>query len=357
VSGGGHGHGGGKRRGHEEEHEEHENHERWLVSYADMMTLLMVLFIVMFAISQVDVKKFAALKTGLASGFGAPVAMLPGSDALLDVGGAVAPDSINLAGTTAGGKSDTQGNQSQTEVRVNAEAVAALASATEKAKVAQEVKNLQDAKQKLQQALAKAGLKNKATFRFDERGLVVTIATDKVLFDSGSAALEPTGARILNSLAPTLKALPNKLSIDGHTNSIPIHTARFESNWELSSDRATGVLRHLHSRDGIPYGRMSATGYADTRPRVAVTNPKSLTVNRRVEIVILASIDNAAGRAVASLGNESGSGASEGTGAKPLGASTPLTATGEGGSGTSSAGDAQQKFADGAKQAAARLSR
>src|SRR5690349_23012994 len=78
--------------------EEHENHERWLVSYADMMTLLMVLFIVMFAISQVDQKKFNALKTGLAAGFGAPVAILTGGDALLTPGGSVAPDSVNLAG-------------------------------------------------------------------------------------------------------------------------------------------------------------------------------------------------------------------------------------------------------------------
>src|SRR4051794_37528300 len=98
-SGSGHG-----KRHIEEEHEEHENHERWLVSYADMMTLLMVLFIVMFAISQVDQRKFAALKTGLEAGFGTPVAMMPGGDAMLDPGGNVAPDSVNLAGTAAGTK-------------------------------------------------------------------------------------------------------------------------------------------------------------------------------------------------------------------------------------------------------------
>src|SRR3954447_9742555 len=98
MSGGGH----HRRGGHEEEHEEHENHERWLVSYADMMTLLMVLFIVLFAISQVDSRKFAALKTGLASGFGNPVAFMPQSDSLLDQGKGVAPDALNLTGSAGG---------------------------------------------------------------------------------------------------------------------------------------------------------------------------------------------------------------------------------------------------------------
>jgi chemotaxis protein MotB len=299
MSGGGGGH---KRRGHEEEHEEHENHERWLVSYADMMTLLMVLFIVMFAISQVDQKKFAALKTGLSAGFGAPVAILSGADQLLDVGGSVAPDSVNLAGQA--GSTDAQSKNDSSQV--NPEAVAKLARATSQAQVAKEVNNLKNAQKQLQAALNRSGQKGRATFRFDQRGLVVSIATDKVLFASGSARLEPGGAKILNTLAPTLKALPNELSVDGHTNSIPIHTAQFPSNWELSSDRATGVLRYLHSQDGIPNGRMSATGYADTHPLLPAGDPRARSANRRVEIVVVASVDNSAGRAVATLGNSRG---------------------------------------------------
>jgi chemotaxis protein MotB len=295
--GGGHG-GGGKRRGHEEEHEEHENHERWLVSYADMMTLLMVLFIVMFAISQVDQKKFMALKTGLSAGFGAPVAMLNGADAMLQVGGSVAPDSVNLSGSAGGPKAPEIATTS-----VNPEAVAELQKATEKAAVAKEVGKLKKAQEELKKALAKAGLKDAANFRFDERGLVVTIATDKVLFVSGDATLSPEGRRILATIAPTLKSLPNRLSVDGHTNSIPISTERFPSNWELSTDRATGVLRFLASSQGIPADRMYATGFADTKPLVKKSDPRANVRNRRVEIVVLAALDNAAGRAVATLGN------------------------------------------------------
>jgi chemotaxis protein MotB len=294
MSGGG----GHKRKKHEVHDEEHENHERWLVSYADMMTLLMVLFIVLFAISQVDDRKFAQLKEGLTSGFGAPVAVLSGGEKLLEVGGSVAPDSVNLAGSIGG-----KGTQTTNE-QVNPAAVAALGKATQKAAVAREVENLKKARADLIAALRKAGVPKAATFRFDERGLVISIATDDVLFHSGSAELEDQGRTILNTLAPTLRRLPNQLSIDGHTNSIPIDTAQFPSNWELSGERASGVLRYLHSQDSIPFGRMSFTGFADTQPRLPVSDPRSVDVNRRVEIVVLARIDDSAGKAIAELGND-----------------------------------------------------
>jgi chemotaxis protein MotB len=323
----GHGGGGGgkKRRGHEEEHEEHENHERWLVSYADMMTLLMVLFIVMFAISQVDQKKFMALKTGLSAGFGAPVTFVNGADKMLDPGGAVAPDTPNLAGAAAGKTRSAVQDASQ---QVNPEQVAKLVTATNRAQVAREVESLKNAKQQIARALQKAGLAKNAAFRFDERGLVITIATDKVLFTSGSATLEPQGRQILDTIAPTLLRLPNRVSVDGHTNSIPINTAQFPSNWELSSDRATGVLRYLIRAHGIPADRMSATGFADTHPLLPAGDPRSIQVNRRVEIVVIARVDDSAGRAVAALGNGTGgssSGSSSGTstaGVSPAAATT-----------------------------------
>jgi chemotaxis protein MotB len=298
--GAGHGHVPAARRrggGHEEEHEPHENEERWLLTYSDMITLLMVLFIVMFAMSQVDQRKFMQLKTGLAAGFGAPIAMLSGASGMLDTGGSIAPDSVNLAGQ-AGGK-----GASQNQDTINPAAVAQLATATEQAAVSDQVKKLQQAQQQLQKALALAGLKNGATFRYDERGLVVSIATDKVLYDNGSAVLKPGGKKILDALGPTLRRLPNQLSIDGHTNSVPIHTAQFPSNWELSSARAAGVLQYLLQGEHIAAGRMSITGYADTRPVIPGTSPQALVVNRRVEIVVLAAVDDAAGRAIAALGN------------------------------------------------------
>jgi chemotaxis protein MotB len=296
-------HGTRGKRVHEEEHEEHENHERWLVSYADMMTLLMVLFIVMFAISQVDHKKFAALKTGLSAGFGAPVAILSGGDQLLDPGGAVAPDSVNLAGDAPGKKGNARSAAVDPAQAVNPQKVAELVKALEAAQVRGEVENLRRVEERLKKALVKAGAKDGATFRFDERGLVVTIATDDVLFASGSATLQPAGRTILDALAPELRRLPNRISVDGYTNAIPIHTEQFASNWELSGDRASGVVRYLLQRHGFDADRLSATGYADTRPLLPRSDPRSTAINRRVEIVVIARVDNAAGRAVAGLGN------------------------------------------------------
>jgi chemotaxis protein MotB len=271
------------------------------VSYADMMTLLMVLFIVMFAISQVDQKKFAALKTGLSAGFGAPVAILNGGDAVLDPGGAVAPDSVNLDGAAKGEKAQAPIPDAQ---KVDPQTVVQLAEATSKAQVAKEVAELEQAREELKAALAEAGLPDAASFRFDERGLVVTIATDEVLFGSGSASLQPTGRRILDALAPTLKKVPNRVSVDGHTDSRPISTAQFPTNWELSTARATGVLRYLSSRQHIPATKMSATGFAETHPLGSNGTASGRALNRRVEIVVIAQLDNSQGRAVEQLADE-----------------------------------------------------
>jgi chemotaxis protein MotB len=311
-----------RRGGHEEEHEEHENHERWLVSYADMMTLLMVLFIVMFAISSINQGKFNQLKQGLHNGFGTPQTLLAGGSDVLESGGKIAPDPPEVDGLTQGGAGGVDVNSWKAASTTQ---VAKLVHATQQAQVRQEVANLRRAKARLQAALDRAGVPRGATFRFDERGLVVTVATDKVLFDSASARLLPQGRVILDALAPTLAGLPNRLSIDGHTNSLPIATDRFPSNWELSTDRATGVLRYLAGHGRVPATRMVAAGYADTRPLLPVSDPRSVVVNRRVEIVVLASVDDSAGRAVAQLGN-----APDGAGDGTPGTTADTTGAGDG---------------------------
>ena len=123
----------GRRGGHEEEHEEHENHERWLVSYADMMTLLMVLFIVMFAISSINQGKFDQLKEGLHKGFGAPQTMLAGGQDILDSGGGVAPDAAHRS--TAPPRAAAAARQPWNTWTQELGQVAGLASATQQAQV------------------------------------------------------------------------------------------------------------------------------------------------------------------------------------------------------------------------------
>jgi chemotaxis protein MotB len=271
----------GRRRAKKHEEEEHENHERWMVSYADMMTLLLVLFIVLYAMSQVDKAKFAALASGLSETFGGPITVTPGPtpegsvlDGLtgaIDIASAIPPD------------------PTVTEAEVDA---AASAAAAERAKrVAAEAAGAYDelaaAREKLEAALAAAGYPDAARFEIDERGLVVHIVADAVLFDAEEAALRPEGRAILDAVAPTLTELQNVLRVEGHANHLPVtRGGPWPSNWELSATRATTVLRHL-AGGGIPEPRMSATGYAETRPLVPVNDPTAINVNRRVDVVVL----------------------------------------------------------------------
>jgi chemotaxis protein MotB len=256
----------GRKRAKKHEEEEHENHERWMVSYADMMTLLLVLFIVLYAMSQVDKAKFAALASGLNESFGGPISVTP----------AASPEGSVLDATVSDAEVDTAAAQAAAE---RAERVAAEAQSA--------YEELAAAREKLAAALAAAGYPDAARFEIDERGLVVHIVADAVLFDAEEAALRPEGRAILDAVAPTLTELQNVLRVEGHANHLPVtRGGPWPSNWELSATRATTVLRHL-AGGGIPEPRMSATGYAETRPLVPVNDPTAINVNRRVDVVVL----------------------------------------------------------------------
>jgi chemotaxis protein MotB len=252
-----------KKRHHEEEHE---NHERWLVTYADMLTVLMALFIVMFAISVVDKNKFDALKAGMVDqlGEGQP-SLLDGGSGLLDQPG-VADGGMTMDVTAAAAALDEQ------QRRAGA--------------VQQERADLEAARKKIAGALESKGMSDKVRFRIDERGLVVTLVTDDVLFDLGSAGLREQGRGVLDAIAPALGPLPNPVTVEGHTDDLPIR-GRFTTNWELSTARATSVLRYLMETHQVPAARLSAAGYADQRPLVPNT-PAQRATNRRVEVIVRA---------------------------------------------------------------------
>jgi len=271
----------GRRRAKKHEEEEHENHERWLVSYADMMTLLLVLFVVLYAMSQVDTQKFAALAKGLAASFGGPIsvqtsptpegAVLDGLPGAVDIASAIPPDPT----------------VSDAQVDAAASAAAAERAQSVAAEAAAAYDELAAARDAIDAALAAAGYDGAAQFEIDERGLVVHIVADQVLFDAEEAVLRPEGGAILSAVAPTLLALPNDLAVEGHANHLPVSAGgAWPSNWELSAYRATTVVRYL-AGDGVPEDRMSADAYGSTRPLVPVTARDAITVNRRVDIVVL----------------------------------------------------------------------
>jgi chemotaxis protein MotB len=253
------------RRGHDEE-EAHDG-ERWLLTYADMITLLMVLFIVMFAISQVDRNKFSKLQEGLAKEFGARSMVIPGGSGVLDAG-----------------KTPAQ----HTDVNAPIPQVLDQLGKTEAARI--ELSRLEDAKERIFEALREHGLEKSVRLDINQRGLVVTIVTDEVLFETGKADLRPLGAEVLDAVGPVLVDLPNRISVEGHTDNVPIRSARFASNWELSAERATTVLRYTMERHGITPSRLSAAGFADTQPLAGNDSADGRSRNRRVEIVILSSI-------------------------------------------------------------------
>jgi chemotaxis protein MotB len=277
-----HGHGGRRPKKHEEE--EHENHERWLVSYADMLTLLFALFVVLFAMSQVDLTKFTAFSQGLQEGFGAPVTILNDGaavDAPTDTDSPLKP--VQVAQEAA-----IDGTEQTDAEKAAAEAAAAQQAQQTAAEASAAYDQLAQAEAALQAALAAAGQSGAAQFVIDERGLVVHVVSDPILFAPESATLQRAGAVVLDAMAPTLAALPNEMRVEGHANSLPVtRGGPWPSNWELSAVRATTVLRHLAERDGVDENRLSAAGYGSTRPLVPDTDPDYVTVNRRVDVVVL----------------------------------------------------------------------
>lgn len=274
-------HGGRRPKKHHEE--EHVNHERWLVSYADMVTLLMCLFIVLFAISQVDKDKYAALTNGLQQGFGAPMSVLDDGTAAAGQPtiSFAAPVPVDIKGDTNPKKASSKSAQQiavETEERRKGR-VRAEAKAT--------VSTLSGVREKIDRALRKSGHPGSAQYRITDRGLVVSIIADQVLFDSARADLRPEGAEILRAVAPTLRSLPNDLSVEGHTNHLQLLPGtRWPSDWELSAYRATTVLRYLNGQR-VPEKRMFAAGFADTQPLISPSLPQAVTQNRRVDIVVL----------------------------------------------------------------------
>ena len=265
-----------KKKKHEE-HEGHANHERWVLSYADILTLLLALFIVMFAISKVDQKKFEEFARGTASSFGQANLALQGQTGSMD--------------GTNGILEDSTGQEQKAPADVPAEAAPISnqeALQREKARQAQaeaQAKALNDLKKQIESQLKAKGLSDAVKMVVDERGLVVNIVTDKVLFDNGKADLRKDGTKVLDLIAPIIKGLPNAITVEGHTDNVPI-SGTYASNWELSATRATTVLRHLVA-DKVPAKRISAAGYADQRPLDTNQTEAGKARNRRVAIVVL----------------------------------------------------------------------
>jgi len=289
---------GGAKRQHHEEHEEHVNHEAWVIRYADVLTLLMALFLVLFALGQSDEAKLTTAaesfrrELGMSSpiDFGGGAGPLSGAGASVLDGAGPAPLSNEPPMAPAPDTSEPEEADVVVLAPFGDNATELEDPAFDAVEGPDEMLGdpLDVVEQVVRDQAAGTGLLESIGFRREARGLVVTIVTDKVLFDPGRADVQPGGEVILGVVANALAQIPNGVVVEGHTDSRPISTAQFPSNWELSTARATSVLRYLTETRGLSATRVAASGYADTRPVADGTDVASLAQNRRVEIVVLA---------------------------------------------------------------------
>jgi chemotaxis protein MotB len=215
----------------------------WLLTYGDLVTQLLIFFVLLFSMSVVDVQKFEAALMSLQGALGfldSPVVPKPDVPPIQPPSGVDQPDYYQML-------------------------------------------EIQDV---LTKELSENNLQTAVTLNLEERGLVVRFA-DNVLFDMGSAEIKPEGRVTLDKVGGILKGIPNHLRIEGHTDDLPIKTASFPSNWELSTARATNVVRYLVDMLGLNANRLSAAGYGEYRPVVPNDTPENRKLNRRVDILVL----------------------------------------------------------------------
>lgn len=267
----------GRKRGHSGGG--HANHERWLLTYADLITLLLIFFIVLFSMSQIDVSRYHKMADAMSNAF----SIIPSS------GGAA--DSVLPPGSKA--VIPPVAPMYEEEERTYREVSKAVKDVAEQ-------------------------LKASASFEVHEeaRGLVISIA-DTAIFAGGSADLKPEMRKALDAIGAKLAGMNNRVHIEGHSDDIPISTPRFPSNWELSTARATNVLRYLSERSGLPPSRLAASGYGEHYPRVPNTSPENRAKNRRVDIVILRDTKSSQEPQQRVLSSGDGAGAGLGAGAEP----------------------------------------
>jgi chemotaxis protein MotB len=246
--------------------DEHENEERWLLTYADMITLLLALFMVLFSISSVNVSKFDEVRSSLQNAFSGQI--LPGGPAFHQAGGSQASEHSAPEPPLPALKTPSSGDGADAYGRKEEEDFKAL-----KAQIDQYTKD--------------HGLQSQVSTQITRRGLVVRLLTDKVLFASGEAVLKPKARPLLRKMAQLLKfEVRHPIFVEGHTDSIPIASEVYPTNWELSTGRAASVVREL-IRDGVGRSRLGAAGYASEHPIATNRTDLGRRRNRRVEIVLV----------------------------------------------------------------------
>lgn len=259
------------------EPEKHANHERWLVSYGDFLTLLFAVFVAMYAMGQTDKKKAEELTQSLRESFGYSTRASAGQKGVLQSQDikpipAIKPEMAIIPITPkmppAGPRQGNIGGDAGTKQLAGEKEFREMASAIEA-------------------YLIKQGFQNKVALSVTQRGLVISLK-EAGFFDSGSAKLKQDAITTLRGIAAGLQQYSNRFRVEGHTDSQPIRSSQFRSNWELSTARATNVIHFLVDSASFSPETLSAVGYGEYQPLVANDTADHRAQNRRVDIVVLA---------------------------------------------------------------------
>jgi chemotaxis protein MotB len=272
----------GRRR---KKHEEHANHEAWAIPYADLLTLLLAFFVVLYAISSVNAGKYRVLSDSMFAAFrGVPRSLDPVQVGDKQVGTGADLNSTVVQQSQLDGKA--QARIAPVPVSYGAkpagDRVSPVKLPPQAAAAAQALSRLAD---QIAQAMNQLVQKDLVTIRRSDFWIEVEMKTD-ILFPSGSARLADSAMSILEQLGGVLAPFPNPIRVEGHTDNKPIKTALFSSNWELSAARAGSVVRVL-ANHGVDPGRLAVIGYGEQRPLKANDTAENRNSNRRVVVVIL----------------------------------------------------------------------
>jgi len=251
---------------------EHVNHERWLVSYADFITLLFAFFVVLFSSSQVDKRKVGKIAMAIQEAFQQMgIFQTANSRTPMVTADPLPAENIQLI-------EDGKGMSGRGK----------MASPFERIMGSPPSPNMGPLQKQLTGALASEIQRHEVELKARGEGLVISLQ-EIGFFDSGSAQLRPGSEAAVQRIAEVLRAQPNNVRIEGHTDNVPIHNSQFASNWELSTTRATEMIRLFITHYEFPATRLSAAGYAQYHPVASNATAEGRAQNRRVDIVVLAS--------------------------------------------------------------------
>ncbi|MFA6498899.1 MAG: flagellar motor protein MotB [Desulfurivibrionaceae bacterium] len=242
-------------------HEKEPNLERWLVSYADFITLLFAVFVMLYAMSIVDQKKMEEVQASIQSSFSGPQTLTPALKVIGNKDFGLIPEAVE-------------------------QPVPSQSQAQDEAAAAAEAQEFSEIKKEVQDNLQGYGAKNEVQLTINERGLVISLK-EAGFFPSGTAQVQPGALPLLDKIASSISRYDNTLRIEGHTDNVAINSPAFPSNWELSTARANSIVHYLIEKHGFKGAKLSVTGYGEYRPIANNATEEGRKLNRRVDIVML----------------------------------------------------------------------